>query len=114
MAKLSSRRQSVLEDPEEVLNLAQRWLEHVKRQWKWLALGLAVVVIALAVWFINARMQARREDRAAAALAQVRPKLAAPEANAEAAKALEEVVREHPGTKGAARRNCCGPICFTR
>ncbi len=101
MAKLSARRKSVLEDPEEVLNLAQRLLERVKQQWKWLALGLVVVAIALAAWFINVRMQERREVQAAAALAQVRPKLAAPEANAEAAKALEQVTRDHAGTLGA-------------
>jgi len=101
MAKLSARRKSVLENPEEVLNLAQIWLERAKLQWKWLALGLAVVVIALAAWAIHARMQERREAQAVAALDQVRPKLAGPEANAEAAKALEQVVRGHSGTRGA-------------
>jgi predicted negative regulator of RcsB-dependent stress response len=101
MAKLTARRKSMLDNPEEVLNLAQRLLEQVKLQGKWLALGLAVVVIALAGWYINAQMQAHREAQAAAALAQVRPKLAAPDAGAEAAKALDQVVREHPGTKSA-------------
>ncbi len=99
MAKISARRKSVLEDPEEVLNLAQRLLERLKQQWKWLALGLAVVVIALAAWGINARMQASREAQAAAALAQVRPKLSGP--GAEAAKDLEQVAREYAGTRGA-------------
>ena len=101
MAKIGARRKSVLEDPEEVLNLAQRLLERVKQQWKWLALGLVVVAIALAAWGFNARVKASREERAAAALAQVRPKLAAPEAGAEAAQALEQVTRDHAGTLGA-------------
>lgn len=101
MAKLSARRKSVLEDPEEVLNLAQRLWEQVKRQGKWLALGLALVAAVLAAWYINAKMQESREERAAAALTQVRPKLAAPEAGAEAAKALEQVTRDHAGTLGA-------------
>lgn len=101
MAKITARRKSVLDNPEEVLTLAQRLLEQAKSYWKWLALGLAVVVIALAGWYINAQMQAHREAQAAAALVQVRPKLAAPGAGAEAAKALEQVVREHPGTKSA-------------
>ena len=101
MAKLTARRKSVLDNPEEVLGMAQRLLEQAELYWKWLALGLAVVVIALAAWFINAQMQAHREARAAVALAQVRPQLAAPGANAEAAKALEQVIREHPGTKSA-------------
>ena len=78
MAKLTARRKSVLDNPEEVLNLAQRLLEQAELYWKWLALGLAVVVIALAAWFINAQMQAHREAQAAVALAQVRPQLAAP------------------------------------
>src|SRR5512140_1776935 len=101
MAKLTARRRSIADNPEEVLNLAQRLLEQAKSYWKWLALGLTVVVIALAAWFINAQVQAGREARGAAALAQVRPKLAAPGAAAEGAKALEQVVREHPGTKSA-------------
>ncbi|MCX5892602.1 MAG: tetratricopeptide repeat protein [Deltaproteobacteria bacterium] len=101
MAKLTARRKSMLDNPEEVFTLAQRLLEQAKLYWKWLALGLAVVVIALAAWFINAKMQADREAQAAVALAQVRPTLAAPGAGAEAAKALEQVVREHPGTTSA-------------
>ena len=101
MAKLTARRKSVLDNPEEVLSMAQRLLEQAELYWKWLALVLAVVVIALAAWFINGQIQSHREARAAVALAQVRPQLAAPGAGAEAAKALEQVVREHPGTKGA-------------
>jgi len=97
MAKIFTRRRSIMENPEEVLTLAQRLLEQAKRQWKWLALVLSVVVIVGAAWFINVRMQERREEQAALALAQVRPKLAAPEA----AQALEEVIRAHPGTKAA-------------
>ena len=101
MAKLTARRKSMLDNPEEVLSMAQRLLEQAKSYWKWLALGLAVVVIGLAGWYIKAQMQAHREAQAAIALAQVRPKLAAPGAGAEAAKALEQVVREHPGTGSA-------------
>jgi lipopolysaccharide biosynthesis regulator YciM len=101
MAKTIARRKSVLDNPEEVLTLAQRLLDQAKLYWKWLALGLAVVVIGLAAWFINAQFQAHREAQAAVALAKVRPQLAAPGAGAEAAKALEQVVREHPGTKSA-------------
>jgi tetratricopeptide (TPR) repeat protein len=101
MAKLTARRRSIADNPEEVLNMAQRLLEQAKQQWKWLALGLAVVIIALAVWYIKAEMTERREAQAVAALNQVRPKLAVPDAGAEAAKALEQVARNFPGTKGA-------------
>ncbi|MCL4503543.1 MAG: tetratricopeptide repeat protein [Deltaproteobacteria bacterium] len=99
MAKTTVRRKSMLDNPEEVLTLAQRLLDQAKLYWKWLALGLALVVLGLAAWYINAQFQARREARAAVALVQVRPQLAAP--GAEAAKALEQVIREHPGTKSA-------------
>lgn len=101
MAKLTARRRSIADNPEEVLNLVERLLDQAKLYWKWLALGLSVVVIVLVAWFINAQVQAGREARGAAALAQVRPKLATPGAAAENAKALEQVAREHPGTKSA-------------
>lgn len=101
MAKFSSRRWSVLEDPEEVLNLAQRWLEYAKRQWKWLLAGAVVLVVALAVLSVKSQIQAAREDRAANALVGWRTKFAAPEANAEATKALQELVKQYTGTKAA-------------
>jgi lipopolysaccharide biosynthesis regulator YciM len=99
MAKFSSRRRVVLEDPEDVLNLAQRWLEPVKRQWKWLLLGVAVVAAAWGAWTLNGWRQAAREDRAVAALVQMRPKVS--EANAANAQALKELVDKYPGTKAA-------------
>ncbi len=99
MAKTSARRKSVLDNPEEVLNLAQIWVERLKRQWVWIAAGLGLAAILLVAWGISASLKQGREGRAAAALAQVRPKLAAPEAGAETAKALEKVAREYPGTK---------------
>jgi lipopolysaccharide biosynthesis regulator YciM len=101
MAKLSSRRRSVLEDPDEVLNLAQRGLDAVQRQWKWLLLAAAVLVAALVVSGVQSRMAAAREDRAAAALVQLRAKFPAEAANAEAAKALQELVEKNAGTKAA-------------
>jgi predicted negative regulator of RcsB-dependent stress response len=101
MAKITSRRRSLADNPEEVLTLAQRLLPQAKIYWKWLALGLLLVVLALTAWLIQVQRQASREGRAAAALAQVRPELAVPSAGAEAVRALEQVVRDHPGTKGA-------------
>jgi len=101
MAKTKARRKSVLENPEEVLNLAQSLMEQAKRRWPWLALGLTVVVLALAVWLIRAAVLERREGQAAAALAQVLPRLSESEAGAEAAKELEHLAREHPGTRAA-------------
>jgi tetratricopeptide (TPR) repeat protein len=101
MAKISVRRKSMLEHPEEVLTLAQGWLEMAKGQWKWLALGTALIAVALAAWFIHAQVQARREAAAVTALARVRPQLANPQAGAAAAQALDKVVQDYPGTNGA-------------
>jgi tetratricopeptide (TPR) repeat protein len=100
MVKISARRRSLLENPEEVLNLAQRLLEQGKLRWKWLALGLALVALALAAWVIHAGIKGRQERRAAAALAELRPRLTA-EAGAETAQALERVVRDYPGSRAA-------------
>lgn len=101
MAKISVRRKSMLDNPEEVLTLAQRWLEWAKGQWKWLTLGLTLILVFLAAWFIHAQMQARQEARAIAALARVRPQVAAPQDGAAVAKTLEQVVKDYPGTSGA-------------
>ena len=99
MPKISARRKSLLDNPEEVLDLVQIWLEKVKRQWKWLALGLGVVVLVLAAWGINARMAAGREEQAVEALVRLRPRLASP--GTEVVKDLEQVARDYPGTRGA-------------
>ncbi len=102
MAKISPRQRSLLENPEEVLNLAQRLLEHGKLRWKWLASGLVLVALVLAAWAIHAGLEARQERQAAAALAQLSPSLAG-EAGSGTAQALERVVRDYPGTRGARR-----------
>ncbi len=100
MAKASARRRSVLDNPEEVLTLAQRLLGRLKVYKTWLALGLALVVVALAAWGVHSAMRARQEDTAAAALAQLRPRLAG-ETGSQAAQDLERLVRDHPGTQAA-------------
>jgi lipopolysaccharide biosynthesis regulator YciM len=102
MAKPRPRRRPGLTEPEEVLTLAQRWLEPVKKYWKYmLVLGLIIVAVALGAG-INAYLQARNESRADAALAQVN--LQAPDAAPEtqAVQGLENIIKEYPGT-GAAR-----------
>jgi lipopolysaccharide biosynthesis regulator YciM len=102
MAKLSSRRRSVLEDPDEVLDLAQRGLEYLKSQWKWLLAAAVVVAAVLLAVNIRGRMQTARGNRAATALVEWRTQYAAPGANPEAAKALKELVKKYAGTKAAA------------
>jgi predicted negative regulator of RcsB-dependent stress response len=90
-----------LDSPEEVLNLAQRLLARVKPYAKWLALAGVVIAVGLGTWAVNAKMQERRQEKAAAALALVTPKadLKAPEAAA--AQALEKFVGEYAGTRAA-------------
>jgi predicted negative regulator of RcsB-dependent stress response len=101
MAKISVRRKSMLDYPEEVLTLARSWLEKAKGQWKWLVLGLVLIGVGLAAWFLHAQIRDHREAAAAVALARVRPQLAAPQAGAAAVKALEQVVQDNSGTNGA-------------
>ena len=101
MVKVVSRRRRVLEEPEEVLNLAQRWLAQLISYWKWLLVGLVAVVVALGAWGITSHLKARQEEKAAVAWAQVGSKIFGSEANAEALKALEALIREYPGTKAA-------------
>jgi predicted negative regulator of RcsB-dependent stress response len=101
MAKITPRRRVALDSPEEVLNLAQRLLARVKPYAKWLALAGVVIAVGLGTWAVNAKMQERRQEKAAAALALVTPKadLKAPEAAA--AQALEKFVGEYAGTRAA-------------
>jgi predicted negative regulator of RcsB-dependent stress response len=101
MAKVTSRRRSALDNPEEVLNLAQRLLEQVKPYAKWLILGVVVIAVGLGGWGVNAMIQERRQEKAGAALALVTPKADLKAPDAAAAKALEKFVNEYAGTRAA-------------
>ncbi|MBM4273138.1 MAG: tetratricopeptide repeat protein [Deltaproteobacteria bacterium] len=102
MAKLKPRRPLALQESEEVLNLAQRLLEPVKKYWIYiLIMGLITAAVALGAG-INAYLQARKESQASAALAQVnlKPQDAAQET--QTLQGLEKVIREY-SSAGAAR-----------
>jgi predicted negative regulator of RcsB-dependent stress response len=101
MAKVTSRRRSALDNPEEVLTRAQQLLERLKPYAKWLVLGVAVIAVGLGAWGVNAMMQERRQEKAAAALALVTPKADFKAPDAAAAKALEKFVSEYAGTWAA-------------
>ncbi len=101
MAKLSSHRRSALDNPEEVLNMAQRLLERAKPYAKWLVLAGVVIVVGLGAWGVTARMAASRQDKAAAALVLVTPKADLKAPDAAAVKALEKFVKEYAGTPAA-------------
>jgi len=101
MAKLSSRRRVALDNPEEVLNLAQRLLDRVKPYTTWLVLAGVVIAVGLGAWGINATMQASREEKAAAALTQVTPKIDLNIPAQAAANDLEKFIKEYPNTRAA-------------
>jgi lipopolysaccharide biosynthesis regulator YciM len=101
MAKLSSRRRVALDNPEEVLNLAQRLLERVKPYTTWLVLAGVVIAVGLGAWGINAKLQESREEKAAAALTQVTPKIDLNIPAAAAVNDLEKFIKEYPNTRAA-------------
>jgi predicted negative regulator of RcsB-dependent stress response len=101
MAKITPRRRWALDNPEEVLNLAQRLLQQVKPYAKWLVLAGVVIAVGLGAWGVTARMQESRQEKAAAALAQVTPQADLKAPDAAAAKALEKFVNEYAGTRAA-------------
>ena len=94
MAKITPRRRSALDNPEEVLNLAQRLLERVKPHAKWLVLAVVVLAVGLSAWGVNSMIKERRQEKAAAALGLVTPKADLKAPDAAAAKALEKFVNE--------------------
>jgi lipopolysaccharide biosynthesis regulator YciM len=101
MAKITSRRRSALDTPEEVFNLAQRLLQQVKPYAKWLVLAGVVIAVGLGAWGVNAGMKERREEKAATALTLVTPLADLKAPNAAAAQALEKFVKEYAGTRAA-------------
>ncbi len=92
-------RRPILEDPEEVLNWAQRLVEPLKRYRKWIFLGLAAVLIIVATWGISSWIQAGKEEKAALLLAQLQPKLGSPEGDGATVNSLEGIIRGYPGTR---------------
>lgn len=101
MAKITPRRRVTLDNPEEVYSLAQRLLAPVKPYAKWLVLAGVVMAVGLGAWGVNAKLQERRDDKAAAALVLVTPKVDLKAPNAAAAQALEKFITEHTGTRAA-------------
>ena len=101
MAKITLKRRVTLDSPEEMLTWAQLWLDRVKPYAKWLVLGVVVIAVGLGTWLISDRMQAARDEKAAAALAQVTPKIDLNIPAATAVTDLEKFIQEYPGTRAA-------------
>lgn len=101
MSKPRSRKRDFLDKPPELLSLQLRLLEYLKEYWKWAAAGLVVVFIGLAAWGITAQIQARRQEKAGAAMARIAPLVSQPSTAGEALKGLDKIVKDFPGTPSA-------------
>jgi tetratricopeptide (TPR) repeat protein len=101
MAKIVSRRRSVLDNPEEVLTRAQQLLSQVKRQWRWLVLGVAIIAAASLFVSVRAGMAARQEAKASEAFFKVRSQVATGEASAAGLATLDKFIQDHPHTGAA-------------
>ncbi len=101
MAKITHKHRVNIDSPEGMKEWAQIWLERLKPYLKWLGLAVAVIAVGLGAWGISARMQANRDEKAAAALTRVTPKIDLNLPAADAATDLEKFIKEYPGTPAA-------------
>jgi predicted negative regulator of RcsB-dependent stress response len=101
MAKVTLKRHATIDSPEGLKEWADLWLARLKPYMLWLVVGVVVIAVGLGVWLINASMQAGRDEKAAAALAQVTPKIDLNIPAATAATDLEKFIQAYPGTAAA-------------
>jgi predicted negative regulator of RcsB-dependent stress response len=101
MAKINPRRRVALESPRDMLTLTERLWEPIKPFAPYVAVAVVVIAVGLGVWGIHAWIKGNREAKAAAALAQVTPKVDLKAPSAAMAKSLEQFIQEHRGTRAA-------------
>lgn len=101
MAKPVFRKRSLVEEPPEILSLQLRLLQYLKDYWRWVTVGLVLLFVGLAAWGIMKQMQARRYEQAGAAMAKIAPLLSKPESAPATLKALDQLLKDHPGTPPA-------------
>jgi predicted negative regulator of RcsB-dependent stress response len=100
MAKPISRKRSV-EEPPEILSLQLRLLQYLQDNWRWVTFGLVLLFVGLGVWGVIKHMQARKNEDAGAAMAKITPLLSKAGSGPEALKALEQLLKDYPGTAPA-------------
>jgi predicted negative regulator of RcsB-dependent stress response len=101
MAKPTLKRRAALDTPEGLMDYAELAWERVKPYALWLVLVLVVIAIGLGAWVISAHMRASRNEKAAAALARVTPKIDLKIPAVTAATDLEKFIKQYPGTPAA-------------
>ena len=101
MAKPGPRKRDFVEQPPEIFSLQLRLLQYLKDYWRWVTAGLVAVFLGLAVWGIMTQLKARKAEQAGAAMTKAMPLLSKPEAAAEALKALDQILKDYPGTPTA-------------
>ena len=101
MAKVTPKRRVALDTPEGMKEWADFWWERVRPYSTWLAVGIALIVVGLGSWAVYSRMQASRDEQAAAALVKITPKIELNVPAATAATDLEKFIKQYPGTPAA-------------
>lgn len=101
MPKPVSRRRGILTPEPEVRTLLQRLQDRLQPYLKYLFLGVGLVVILAAGWWLTTHLRERRAQAAAVALAPLRAQLSDPAKAGELLPALEKIVRDHSGAPAA-------------
>jgi predicted negative regulator of RcsB-dependent stress response len=101
MAKTTLKRPVALDTPEGLMDWGRLMLEKVRPYTTWIVLGVVVIAVGLGAWLISVRMQAGRDEKAAAAFTQITPKIELNVPAATAAVDLEKFIQQYPGTPAA-------------
>lgn len=101
MAKRKPRRRTAIQEPEEILGLAQQTLNQARPYLKWLIAGGIIIALIILGWVGSAYLKHSRESRAQASLEELRPKLSQPDQTDAAIQGLDALIRQYPSTQAA-------------